>query len=244
MIEKEFKEKLRKRVIGKLESHIFGIRLSQACIREDKGWFLSLPKDSEMSLSQKDWPEIQKACRKKVGKLKDSIRKNWPEMMVHLSLRAPGIREDRILSDRDTCLMYLLQILYPVLPILLHSKEERKAAAKIYIEELSKVSLEGSSSKEFKKRLTEGKSLKNWFEIEAGSFKNKGLTAKDSQALKEAVQKLREKSEDHYYEIVYENPCGGSLFLSPLSKLQGAFGQPVFRQSSTGNNQNSYQKWR
>ena len=193
-----FKQKLQKRVIGQIETKIFQTQMLKACISKDRNFFNS------KGIS---WSDMNQTCNKKSQELKNSVKQNWSQMRVDLSLSRPSLREDRILSDRGTWFDFTPSHLvskFDKTPKL--SPQEIQQAEKRYIEVLSKVSLESLSSSELKEGL-EGKKP-----LYTGEFYGeKNLTNEDQNKLKTAEQELRKKAKKDYLNRMSRLPLLGYL---------------------------------
>ena len=190
---KVFKEKLQKSVIGQIESKIFHTKILKACIKGDRNWFRDKNVDSSL---------ITKICKQKNKELRSSIKKSYPEMKVNLALSVQpgGNRMNRVLSNKalwfDKTPNHFVSEFNKLDKL---NQEERSKAENIYISALSKLSLEGLSSEEFKSRLKKGENLYT-------HLSKKNLSERDRKKLKKAESKLRSKAKDRYSKIVSELP--------------------------------------
>ncbi|MCZ0931636.1 MAG: hypothetical protein OXJ52_00565 [Oligoflexia bacterium] len=193
----DFKRKLKKRVIGQIESKLYQSQVLRACVRGDRNWF---------SKQKADWPLMKEVCKEKNKELQVAVRKNWSKMRVQLALSAPALREDRILSDTatwfDSTPSHFMSE-FQDLPQL--SKKEKKQAERLYIETLSKTALDGFSRSEFKRRLKEGKALSLPLSGE------KHLTSNDKFRLNSSVKELQKKARADYFEMMSHLPVLGYL---------------------------------
>lgn len=151
---KSFKEKLQKRVIGQIESKLFQVGIHKACVKPDRKWF-----DDKKII---DWPLMKAACASQKRKLKSSIQSRWSKMRVNLSLISPSISESRIVTDRPTWFdsspsHHISSFKDTSLPKL--TAKEKKEAEKLYIDKVSKVSLEHFSEAEFEEILLKQQSI-------------------------------------------------------------------------------------
>ena len=199
----EFKEKLRKRIVGQVETKLYQIELVRACIQEDKKWFKS----------KGDWSVIQKTCEKHRESIESSIKENWYKMRHYLALRsAPSeMGKDaefiqrsttpRFFSDRDTWfeseLAHVIDGFSDIPPL---SNLEKKQVSEHYAEELSQTPLKLHTPQEFKAQLLEG----SHSEIISLSFTER-------QNLKKQVKKIREKNKRNYLSIIGKAPIMGYM---------------------------------
>ena len=194
LLEKAFKEQLRKRVAGLIESRIFRIRDIRACWTGQKG--------------SEEWrqtdPHLTRAvCEKRKTALQSAVESAWPEMRVNLTLSSPRLNETRFLSSRSLWLN--LAPSHPVsefsdsLPKL--SPKEKQEAERLYVEAVSKTSLEGLTPEELKRRLRSGQPLDRPLKEDRGY-----VIPADKRKIVKVVQDLRQKSRDRYLEIIGEQP--------------------------------------
>ena len=199
-----FKKKLQKRVIGQIESKLFQTKAHKACIKPDRKWF----EDRKI-----DWPLMKQVCANQKKELKTSIKNRWSKMRVNLSLISPGILEDRIITDRSTWFdsspsHFISSFKDTSLPKL--TAKEKKEAEKLYIDQVSKIPLEHFSGTEFKKMLSQNRPLPG---VHSGV--KKYLTDKDQSRLRTAVEKLREKAKNSYFQAIEEQPVLAYLERNP-----------------------------
>ena len=195
--EKAFQKKLRDQVTGQMESKLFEIRLMKACAfpLKNQSWLKKLYKEDS-------WSKIQDSCKKTIQTVKSKVKKDYPEMRVHLALTSSRIREDRILKDKGTWMdnspSHLVSS-FTNLPKL--SKEEQRVAGKYYVEALSKTplgSLDSSlSASEFKRRLEGGEG-----QLYSGK---KHLSQADTSRLKSEEHIFREANRFRYFELIGQN---------------------------------------
>ena len=196
-----FKAKMQKRIIGKIESKIFQIKTLKACTVGDQNWFTS---------KKIEWKNAKEVCRQKNRELRDLIEKNWSPMRINLALSAPALREEaRILSDRatwfDATPSHSISE-FNDLPEL--NKAEKQRAEKIYIESLSRVSLDELETAEFKKILSQSR------------FRLPSLTHRDRLKLRSTQRKLQENSRQRYFEIMGDLPILGYLKSGNPNRLE------------------------
>ena len=189
-----FREKIQKRVVGKIESKIFKIKMVRACIGKDQNWFVS---------KKLEWNNIKNLCEKKSEEIRSTIKKNWSPMRINLALGKPALREDRILSDKATWFdptpTHSITSEFSKLPKL--TQKEKKQAEKIYVKNLSKVPLKQLGNPEFKQRLMNGTLYS----------RTKDFTSKDEKKLRMAQINLRKKSQQNYLETMSALPILGYL---------------------------------
>ena len=201
-----FKKKLQERVKGAILAKLYQTKTLHACVTKDKNLL------QELSI---DWEAVKGKCRKTSKELKTSIKDGWTEMRVQLALRAPALRENRVLANRAT--WYDLTPSHFVsdfsdLPKL--TKKERKKAENIYLNTLSEVPLESLSSLELKQKLKGKKSLYSFLSAK------KPLTSKDQSRLRKAASDLRKEAGKSYSEIVSKMPLLGYLKTSEPKKQE------------------------
>ena len=194
---KAFMEKLKKRVIGQIESKIFQTKMLRACVTQNRNWF---------SKKKVDWPLMKEVCKKRDRELKSSIKSRWSDMRVNLALSSPAIKEDRVLSDNSTWFdptpsHHISD--FSNMPGL--SGKEKTRTKKLYVEALAETSLDQFSSAEFKQRMYRGKPLHLPL---AGE---RYLTSNDQIKLKRTMRNLQEKAKVTYFEIMSEMPVLGYL---------------------------------
>ena len=194
---KAFMEKLKKRVIGQIESKIFQTKMLRACVTQNRNWF---------SKKKVDWPLMKGLCQKRNKELKTSIKSRWSDMRVNLALSSPAIKEDRVLSNNSTWFdptpsHYISD--FNNMPGL--SGKEKTRTKKLYVKALAETSLDQFSSAEFKQRMYRGKPLHLPL---AGE---KYLTSNDQIKLKRTLGNLQEKAKVTYFEIMSEMPVLGYL---------------------------------
>ena len=186
----QFKEKLRKRILGQIESKIFQTEKTRHCITSNKKWF------SEKNI---EWSKIKNHCQKIKKDVRSSIKDRWSDMRINLSLTSPRIREDQILSKSSSWLdntpSHLISDFSDSIPKL--TKEEEKKSKEIYKEALSSIPLKHLSPSEFKDRLEREEAL--------------GLFSDEEKKAKLIVMDLREKSQSRYLQIVSEMPVLGYI---------------------------------
>ena len=192
-----FKKKLQERVKGAILAKLYQTKALHACATEDKNLLRKL---------NIDWEAIKGECSQKSKELKASIKDRWPEMRIQLALKAPALRENRILANRAT--WYDPTPSHSIsdfsdLPKL--TQQERKKAENIYLNTLSKVPLESLSSSELKQKLKSKKSLYSFLSAK------KPLTSKDQSRLRKAASDLRKEAGKSYSQIVSEMPLLGYL---------------------------------
>ena len=86
-----FKEKIKKRVIGLIQSKIAETERLKACIKGDRSWFAK-------KAPQVDWPLMKEVCEKDKKALSQSIKTGWKEMRLNLALTS--VNPDQIVTGK------------------------------------------------------------------------------------------------------------------------------------------------
>ena len=201
-----FKEKLKKRVLGQIESKIFQTQILKACIKKDRNWF---------DRKKVEWSLMKHVCQKKTSQLKDSISDNWSKMRIHLALSKPSLREDRIIPDTsawfDSTPSHIVSQ-FNRLPRL--NNKEKARAKRIYVDHLLKTDLESPESRNFKQKLREG----------SHNYDYLSLNSEDRFHLKKQVENLRESSKNNYTRIMSDLPILGYIESESPNKRELATG--------------------
>ncbi len=232
----DFEKKLKNRAVGLIESKIFQIQALRACLTEDKNWLSQKMSGlSSHSFSRPLWSKIknrdssflESACKKRKEKLLKKIQNSWSDMRVSLALSNPSTQVpmnyalNRMSQDSfsveksasDTFFEHFInEEIYldesPAHPISGFSsmpqlnKEEKNRARNLYFKALTEPSLESHSPSEFKSRILN--SFKSPSSAKASVKKQ--LSKGDMALLLEAVGKLKEDSEQRYFQITSEMP--------------------------------------
>ena len=227
-----FKEKLRKRVIGFIESGIFKIQVLRACFEKDTG---RLKKQS--ALSQLDYPLLRAWCEGKVRELKPLIKNRWHDMRVSLSLASPALWTGEFSPHEPSSYMdpspsHIVSGSLALLPSL--NKAEKKAVQKRYTENILKAFKQNSGPLNIdrflallKAPLTEGK---------------------EKRKLKQAEHQLRWESEERYFQLIHDMPVLGFLEKDPaddkeVAKAYGKKEQTLKKLLATAQDPDVDMKW-
>ena len=159
-----FKEQLKKRILGRIQSKILSISILRACITKDKNWF----EENDIK-----WNVAQSTCAYTKNNIKSLIKVWYPEMRVNLALGYPkpkaqwlGARAQSDITKKD---LFLISLAEPASWLNAHpthpvtslgfmpklSAEEQAQAQDRYIETLTSLPLEGSAGAKLKKMLSQ-----------------------------------------------------------------------------------------
>ena len=185
---KEFKQKLKKRVIGQVSARIFQMKKLKSCVDFNGKWFPGWDR-----LKTEDKTALKQECQQQTNQLKSAVKSRWSDMRAHLSLSAPRFREDRIIADRKTWFNsapshVVSGFASPLSPL---TPAEKKSAEKKYIEALTK------TKTKIKPEVLKNRLLKNL---------PLNLNSEDMSQLKWAEKKFRQESRKKYLEKVGELP--------------------------------------
>ena len=183
---KTFMDKLRKRVIGQIESKIFQTKVLQACATGDRNW---------LSRQKVDWPLMKAVCKQKNKQLKSSIKTRWTEMRVNLVLSQ--VNPDQIVTGNPYLSFPLSHAIsdFSSLPKL--TKKEQKTVKKRWADRLAKTPLDKLTASEFKASFLRGEPSK--------------LSTRDRRELRKSTWKIQKEAKDAYFEITSEMPLLGYL---------------------------------
>ena len=183
---KTFMDKLRKRVIGQIESKIFQTKALRACATGDRNW---------LSQQKVDWSLMKAVCKQKNKQLKSSIKIRWTEMRVNLALSQ--VNPDQIVTGNPYLSFPLSHAIsdFSSLPKL--TKKEQKTIKKRWVNRLTKTPLDKLTPSEFKAHFLKGEPSK--------------LSARDRRNLRKSTWKMQKEAKDAYFEITSEMPLLGYL---------------------------------
>ena len=183
---KTFMDKLRKRVIGQIESKIFQTKVLRACATGDRNW---------LSRQKVDWPLMKALCKQKNKQLKSSIQTRWREMRVNLALTQ--VNPDQIATGNPHLSFPLSHAISDFSPIPKLTKKEQRIVKKRWADRLAKTPLDKLTSGEFKASFLKGKPSK--------------LSTGDRRKLRKSTWKMQKEAKDAYFEITSEMPLLGYL---------------------------------
>ena len=185
---KAFMKKLKKRVIGQIESKIFQAQVLRACVTQDKNYFRK--KDIKWSL-------MKGVCEKRNLDLKSSIKTRWSNMRVNLALSQ--VHPDQLVTGNPSFSFPLFHKISSFRSIGRLTNREQSLAKKRWTDQLGKVSLDNFTASEFKERFLKGQLF---LPMEKGKY----LTSKDRKQLRSATMDMKKKAEDSYFEVMSEMP--------------------------------------
>ena len=183
---KAFMDKLRKRVIGQIESKIFQTKVLHACATGDRNW---------LSQQKVDWPLMEAVCKQKNKQLKSSIQTRWTEMRVNLALSQ--VNPDQIVTGKPYLSFSLSHAISDFNSMPKLTKKEQKAIKKRWADKLAKKPLDKLTPSQFKAHFLKGEASK--------------LTTKDRHELRKSTWKMQKEAKDDYFEITSEMPLLGYL---------------------------------
>ena len=227
--EKEFAEKLRKRVSGSVQAKMFELRVTRACACLDspnlKGCGPARKRQELLDLfkarlrrpanpEEKNAPfDIKTACRSKHQALKERISSLWPKMRESLSLSAPAVREQRIISNPSTWFdpspSHKMSGFSSIEKL---SGQEFEKAKSIAVSALVGAYQEESggalpalerlfTKKQLAAALNEGKPL--------AFLTDKEVSPKNRRRMREALEVLWRESAEEYFKIIHQMPLLG-----------------------------------
>ena len=185
---KAFMEKLKKRVIGQIESKIFQAQVLRACVTQDKNYFRQ--KNIKWSLMKDD-------CEKRNRELKTSIKTRWSNMRLNLALSQ--VNPDQLVAGNPSFSSPLFHKISSFSSIGRLTNREQSLAKKRWTDQLGKVSLDKFTASEFKERFLKGQLF---LPMEKGKY----LTSKDRKQLRNVTMDMKKKAEASYFEIMSEMP--------------------------------------
>ena len=185
---KAFMKKLKKRVIGQIESKIFQSQVLRACVTQDKNYFRQ--KNIKWSLMKDD-------CEKRNLELKTSIKTRWSTMRLNLALSQ--VHPDQLVAGNPSFSFPLFHKISSFSSIGRLTTSEQSLAKKRWTDQLGKVSLDNFTASEFKERFLKGQLF---LPMEKGKY----LTSKDRKQLRSATMDMKKKAEGSYFEVMSEMP--------------------------------------
>ena len=185
---KAFMKKLKKRVIGQIESKIFQAQVLRACVTQDKNYF-----------RQKNikWSLMKGVCEKRNLELKSSIKTRWSNMRLNLALSQ--VNPDQLVAGNPSFSSPLFHKISSFSSIGRLTNREQSLAKKRWTDQLGKVSLDKFTASEFKERFLKGQLF---LPMEKGKY----LTSKDRKQLRNVTMDMKKKAEDSYFEVMSEMP--------------------------------------
>ena len=194
---KEFREKLRKRVTGKIHAKLFKIRLLRVCLEKDRKkqerFFTPLvPHSSGFGFSsgiRPDGPLIQAVCRERKKALHASVQARLPDLRIDLALSS--VNADQIVTGRPNLSHPLTHAVSGFVSLPKLRAKERRMAMKRLADYLAKTDLEGYGAEEFRGLFLRGAPLKK-------------LTGKDQARLRRAVWKFQKKAKARYFQAIHD----------------------------------------
>ena len=183
---KTFMDKLRKRVIGQIESKIFQTKVLHACATGDRNW---------LSRQKVDWLLMKAVCKQKNKQLKISIKTRWTEMRVNLALSQ--VNPDQIVTGKPHLSFSLSHAISDFSSIPKLTEKEQKLVKKRWADRLAKTPLDKLTPSEFKAHFLKGEPSK--------------LSTKDRRKLRKSAWKMQKEAKDSYFEMTSEMPLLGYL---------------------------------
>ena len=183
---KTFMDKLRKRVIGQIESKIFQTKMLHACATGNRNW---------LSRQKVDWPLMKALCKQKNKQFKSSIKTRWTEMRVNLALSQ--VNPDQIVTGKPYLSFPLSHAISDFSSMPKLTKKEQKVVKKRWGDRLAKTPLDKLTPSEFKAHFLKGEPSK--------------LTTRDRRQLRKSTWKMQKEAKDTYFEIASEMPLLGYL---------------------------------
>ena len=207
---KEFREQLRKRILGQVSAKLFKIRHLRACFEKDREK-IRYPFDLQANtykgrttspLSKKfvDWPLIQAHCQNQKKALRKSIQSQMPQMRVNLALSS--VNADYIVRGQPDFSFPLSHTVSDFASIPKLTDEEQRIAKEHLAKFMENTKLEGYSQEEFKSRFLKSQDLKK-------------LTEKDQARLKQTIYEGQKTAQAHYFQAI-EEPISNTPLLGYL----------------------------
>ena len=185
--EHTFKEKLKKRVTGLIQSKIAETERLKACMQGDSGWFAK-------KTPQADWLLIEEVCKKDKQALAKSIKVGWREMRISMALTS--VNPDQIVTGKPHLSFPLRHEVSSFGSIKKLNQQEKKQAKEVWARYLTKTSVKTLSPSQFEEA----------FLKEDGRFLGKNLSTNDLKTLRKDTRQMQEESRDHYRQILEEIP--------------------------------------
>ena len=185
--EQVFKEKLKKRVIGLIQSKIAETERLKACMKGDKTWFTQ-------KAPKVDWSLMKAVCEKDKQALAKSIKSGWVDMRESLALTS--VNPDQIVTGKPNLSFPLKHEVSSFGSIKKLTKTEKKQVKETWVRYLKKTALTNLTHSQFETA----------FLKEDGRFLGQNLSTNDLRNLRRNTRQMQKQSQDRYRQIVERMP--------------------------------------
>ena len=182
-----FKEKLKKRVIGLIQSKIAETERLKACVKGDRSWFAK-------KAPKVDWPLMKAVCQKDKQALSQSIKKGWKDMRVNLAL--VSVNPDQIVTGKPNLSFPLKHEVSSFGSIKKLTQKEQEQAKKTWANYLTTTTLKTLTPSQLKTAFLKGD----------GQFLGKTLSTNDLKTLRRNTRKMQKESQARYRQVLEEMP--------------------------------------
>ena len=186
VVQQDFTEKLKKRVIGQIQAKIAQTQALRACMTGNENKLLAKGVTKET---------IHKFnCQKRKKELSHSIKNRWLDMRINLALTS--VPADQVVTGKPNLSYPLSHEVSDFGSLSKLTTEEQNIAKQKWAKHLSQVPLDKVSPGQFQLKFME----------ENGSFLGKNLSLSDVQNLRKATESMRQESQNNYRKMIEELP--------------------------------------